>query len=117
MSDWRKGACCYTKSGIPHVALQPLISQARGDKGGEGVCAWAMLPYLVIWLVLGSVTKHKGEDRTDRLTGCLPAYLPTCHDRALSVLHLATRAPGHQARYRRGRHRMIHLVGRPRSTE
>lgn len=95
-----------------------LSSQGPGViREGACVAAWAMLPYLVIYLVLGSVTKHKGRDRTDR-ADTLPAY----HDRALSVLHPGTRAPGNQVtrrrRYTAGRrHRMIHLVGRPRSTE
>lgn len=102
-------SACYAKSGIPHVALQPLISEPGAIR--ERVCAWAMLPYLVICLVLGSVTKHKGKDRTYRL--------PTYHDRALSVHHPATRAPG-EVRHgstARSRHRTIHLAGWPRSNE
>lgn len=86
MSDWGVVSAMPSRE-FPMLRCN-LSSHEPGTTIREGVNMWAMLPYLVIRLVLGSVTKHKGAG-----TG-LPARLPACLPTAIGPRPSSTLRPG-----------------------
>lgn len=92
MSDWSKAHAMPSRE-FPMVRCN-LSSHGPGAIR-EGMSVWAMLPYLVIHLVLGSVTKHdKGMEKT----GLTQLTQAPYHDRASSVQNPANEAPSIRAK-------------------